>query len=569
MVPVQTAIGAMTTTTAPGAADLAVPGVSFKPKRVVSGGSLVVKYSLRNVGLARAPSTELRVFASHDRRRDMTDIRLRGTGTVGKIRTGHRFRGRVRATVPTALLPGRYYVIACADASRKLRERNERNNCRAAAQRVRVAPSPNRRSAVIGSRGGLLSLPGVAAIAFAPGAFERKTQVDLLRGRDEKLAPLLDDASSLFDASQGPAYEVRATVGPAQPHGDALLVLTVPATFRMAAPAGSEIRVLILNVWESADERLDSFELADERFPIDAETVAVRVPSFFFTDADQRNGEFRLTATLTTTPTARPSQASSTRAAVNRQEAAKCGGAPIGHPLDPMPKPSSPYGVRTHPTTHVVSMHWGVDLPVPVGTPVLAVADGTVADIKEDGGTDGYRIVIQHANNTGSTSYSHLTPGSARYQLGLPVHRGDVIALSGKSGRATGPHLHLQYAPNGKLWAGGSIDPLPCIDQVVPASIIVRDNGDLLDDAFDVKVNGVLVCQTEIGQSEQCAIGGALRPGAADLTITTRVAPDDVGTFEIVLNDGVTFADGSTSQSGETPEGESMSYKIVIPERAP
>ncbi len=133
----------------------------------------------------------------------------------------------------------------------------------------------------------------------------------------------------------------------------------------------------------------------------------------------------------------------------------------------------------------------------------------------------------------------------------------------------TGPHLHLEYAPNGQIFQNDQkVDPMDCIGATVSGSITVGDNGSLADDAFSVAINGIVVCTTSIGATNTCGIGN-LRPGTATLTITVVVAPDDAGTFAISLGDGLTFAGGGTSVSNVLPQGGSASYQITIPPPPP
>ena len=89
--------------------------------------------------------------------------------------------------------------------------------------------------------------------------------------------------------------------------------------------------------------------------------------------------------------------------------------------------------------------HDGVDIGVPIGTPVQAALDGTVADT---GNTDlikgcysfGKWVMLAHANGL-STMYAHLSVISVT--KGQTVSTGDVIGYSGMTGYATGPHLHF------------------------------------------------------------------------------------------------------------------------------
>jgi murein DD-endopeptidase MepM/ murein hydrolase activator NlpD len=81
--------------------------------------------------------------------------------------------------------------------------------------------------------------------------------------------------------------------------------------------------------------------------------------------------------------------------------------------------------------------HEGLDYGTPEGTPVLAAHDGKVA-ISQIG---NYGLHITVANERLSTVYAHLS--QTRVQAGMTVMAGDVIGLSGNSGRTTGPHLHF------------------------------------------------------------------------------------------------------------------------------
>ncbi len=98
-------------------------------------------------------------------------------------------------------------------------------------------------------------------------------------------------------------------------------------------------------------------------------------------------------------------------------------------------------------------LHAGNDYGVDVGTPVRAMADGTVLAAGEMAGY-GIRVDIEYADGTVSR-YGHLTDTSV--DEGDEVTRGEVVAESGNTGRSTGPHLHLEIRPGG----GDPVDPSP------------------------------------------------------------------------------------------------------------
>jgi len=89
--------------------------------------------------------------------------------------------------------------------------------------------------------------------------------------------------------------------------------------------------------------------------------------------------------------------------------------------------------------------HNGIDIPLVKGTELVAFADGTVC---ESGESDGYGIYMVLDHGEGYTSlYAHLS--KALRGVGAVVKQGDVIGLSGDSGRVTGAHLHFELRKDG------------------------------------------------------------------------------------------------------------------------
>jgi len=91
-------------------------------------------------------------------------------------------------------------------------------------------------------------------------------------------------------------------------------------------------------------------------------------------------------------------------------------------------------------------LHTGIDLPAPKGTLVLATAAGSVVFTGRDG-RYGKMVVIDHLNGL-KTHYAHLSGISVR--VGRFVLRGAQIGSVGKSGNATGYHLHYEVRRDGK-----------------------------------------------------------------------------------------------------------------------
>ncbi|ELS00207.1 M23 family metallopeptidase [Gloeocapsa sp. PCC 73106] len=103
---------------------------------------------------------------------------------------------------------------------------------------------------------------------------------------------------------------------------------------------------------------------------------------------------------------------------------------------------TSPFGWRLDPFTGVPHLHEGVDFAVPIGTPVLAVANGEVAIA---GNLNGYGLTVflRHAQDTKESRYAHLS--QIFVKSGEQIKKGTVIGLAGNTGLSTGPHLHFEW----------------------------------------------------------------------------------------------------------------------------
>ena len=108
---------------------------------------------------------------------------------------------------------------------------------------------------------------------------------------------------------------------------------------------------------------------------------------------------------------------------------------------------TSEFGNRIDPITGERRGHTGMDLAVPTGTPIRAALPGTVTVSTYNRGGYGYYIMIDHGDGL-STLYGHCSQLLA--SVGRIVNAGDVVALSGSTGRSTGPHLHFEVRVNGQ-----------------------------------------------------------------------------------------------------------------------
>lgn len=112
---------------------------------------------------------------------------------------------------------------------------------------------------------------------------------------------------------------------------------------------------------------------------------------------------------------------------------------------------SSRFGYRISPFTNKREFHKGLDIAAKMGAPIVAPADGVVSYVGKNYGY-GNVVVLNH-NNGIKTKYAHVEKSLVK--KGQSVKRGEKIALVGKTGRSTGPHLHYEVHQNGV-----AVDPL-------------------------------------------------------------------------------------------------------------
>lgn len=113
---------------------------------------------------------------------------------------------------------------------------------------------------------------------------------------------------------------------------------------------------------------------------------------------------------------------------------------------------SSKMGMRFHPVHKFWRLHAGLDIAVPIGSPILAPADGVVS-VAGWAGECGIKIQLNHGGGW-DTRYCHNS--KALVTVGQRVKQGETIALSGNTGGySTGPHLHFEIRKD-----GNPLDPL-------------------------------------------------------------------------------------------------------------
>ena len=118
---------------------------------------------------------------------------------------------------------------------------------------------------------------------------------------------------------------------------------------------------------------------------------------------------------------------------------------PSGLPLPFEVAASSGLGYRIDPFTNQLAWHDGTDFPAPIGTPILATANGIV--IKAGWGGDyGNMVEVRHPNGY-ITRYAHAQ--ELLVKVGQAVKKSQAIGRTGSTGRSTGPHLHYEIVREG------------------------------------------------------------------------------------------------------------------------
>lgn len=147
---------------------------------------------------------------------------------------------------------------------------------------------------------------------------------------------------------------------------------------------------------------------------------------------------------------------------------------------------------RLHPIYKVRRPHLGVDYAAPTGTPVYAIADGTVTAKYWDKKGGGNVLKLKHTNGY-TSSYLHLSKYAKGINVGTRVSQGQTICYVGNTGASTGPHLDFRVYKNGK-----AIDPLKIPSN--PVEPIKKAN----EAAFEqIKAKVLAELEGEVSESER------------------------------------------------------------------
>ena len=113
---------------------------------------------------------------------------------------------------------------------------------------------------------------------------------------------------------------------------------------------------------------------------------------------------------------------------------------------------TSTFGMRLHPIKKTRQLHRGMDFKAPIGTPILATANGKVIKVAKHKAGYGHHIMIEHDEQF-TTLYAHLK--DMKVEEGQQVQKGAVIGTVGMTGVSMAPHLHYEVIKEGK-----AVDPI-------------------------------------------------------------------------------------------------------------
>lgn len=441
-------------------------------------------------------------------------------------------------------------------------------------------------SAEIGAEGGAID-GGILGVFVPENVLTDSTTVGLSTTSTPEIAEIFDESAQLFRSSVRSSNEFRISTGNIQPTDDTIQVdVSVPNELLAGMQPGDGIEVFLgYEQGGLASEPFVIFDIVESSLDQSTSTLRFNLPGSSFINSELTDGEYQAIIILAATPgenlesldvdmvsaldqvTSFSSAAPlSFDIAATVTSAGQCAAASISCPVSGGCVVTSPFlPARVNPVDGVTRPHTGVDYVAPTGTPILAASDGVI-ERSYTSSSYGETVVIRHTDGS-ATLYAHL---DTRNVLdGAQVSVGDQIGNAGSTGRSSGPHLHFEYVPNGQIFGSKQrIDPDACIDALASGSVTVSDSGSLADDAFSVEIDGFLIGQTTIGGANTLAISN-LRPGTHTLALTVITAPDNVGTYTVVLNDGLTFVAGGTSQTGSAGQGVTLSWEFNVPTPTP
>ncbi|WP_245672836.1 M23 family metallopeptidase [Aldersonia kunmingensis] len=146
-------------------------------------------------------------------------------------------------------------------------------------------------------------------------------------------------------------------------------------------------------------------------------------------------------------------------------------GAPMGSGRVVMPMEPGVFQLSSGFGPREGRFHSGQDLAAPAGTPIVAATDATVVAAGPASGFGNWIVLDTMIDGQKlSTVYGHMYDDGVLVRIGERVRAGQRIANVGSNGESTGPHLHFEVWPGGRLSGGHAIDPAPWLQTRTRAS---------------------------------------------------------------------------------------------------
>lgn len=340
---------------------------------------------------------------------------------------------------------------------------------------------------IIPPEGGTVNLNGLASVTFPNGAFTFSNTVKVSASNSPATQ---EDFSATAEGPRLP-YEIRINAGDVPPVTSFDVVFNVPESFANSIAPDHQLEIFAQPIESGEIEALGHFRGFPSVFDSVNNSVRATLPPEAFTNESSLDGSYEAILIVGDIPKYPPvvgTQSSTPRSSGTSAKAETmriaslnlmgllagaapiCEGSPLGSPLEGDLVVRDPFNPPSHD---------GVDYRAPLGTNVHPVAPGKVTKVGFDlrdlprpnprtGLTVrgyGRYVIITHQDGS-QTRYAHLIPDSTNHLVEgvTEVSTTDVIGQAGQSGGVTGPHLHLEYSPGGRILVKRSlVDPHPCV----------------------------------------------------------------------------------------------------------
>jgi hypothetical protein len=353
---------------------------------------------------------------------------------------------------------------------------------------VRVEMSP--------TGGGTIEIPGVASVSIPSGALPGQATVTVAATTSPETAAEFRETAGLFAPGPRAPYEVRINTGIRVPRieDEVQVRLVLPESLIGALPPNYAVRVFAQFMQDSREEVHDSFMPLELRETGDRRSVEIGLRRNAFTNLRGRDRTYEAVIIVGSSRVGPPpplrrrgrstgSAGASAAAAVDLgwlrdliDDLVKGPDAPCKQVCPAWKPPVVPPTVNPRRPYNPDNDHYGTDYKAADGQAVFAVAPGRIVSVNNppvralnapsSAGlmTRGYglNVLIEHCDGS-RTRYAHLKSGSTdNLRVGHFIAAGEQIGEADTTGAVTGPHLHMEYAPNGGRGKANTADPHPC-----------------------------------------------------------------------------------------------------------